>query len=98
MKKFISNKASILNDIPLSVMKQFVNCYCEKLTNILNDCLKENRFRNLMKVAKISPVLKKFDNTFKDNYQPISTSSAFAEIFENILYSQLNNYMEKKIL
>ena len=98
MKKFISNKASILNDIPLSVMKQFVNCYCEKLTNILNDCLKENRFRNLMKVAKISPVLKKFDNTSKDNYQPISTSSAFAELFENILYSQLNNYMEKKIL
>ena len=34
-------------------MKQFANCYCEKLTNILNDCLKENRFPNLMKVSEI---------------------------------------------
>ena len=39
----------------VSVIKQFANCYCEKLTNILNDCLKENRFPNLMKVAEISP-------------------------------------------
>ena len=51
-------------------MKQFPNCYCEKLTNILNDCLKENRFPNLMKVAEISPVFKKLDNTSKDNYRP----------------------------
>ena len=63
------DKASISNDIPVSVMKQFVNCYCEKLTNILNDCLKENRFPNLMKVAEISPVFKKLDNTSKDNSQ-----------------------------
>ena len=41
IKKLLSNKASISNDIPVSVMKQFANCYCEKLTNILNDCLKE---------------------------------------------------------
>ena len=39
----------------VSVIKQFANCYCEKLTNTLNDCLKENRFPNLMKVAEISP-------------------------------------------
>ena len=69
IKKLPSNKASISNDIPVSVMKQFANCYCEKLTNILNDCLKENRFPNLMKVAEISPVFKKLDNTSKDNSQ-----------------------------
>ena len=77
-------------------MKQFANCYCEKLTNILNDCLKENRFPNLMKVAEISPVFKKLDNTSKDNYRPISTLSNFAKLFESIIYSQLNDYMENK--
>ena len=71
-------------------MKQSVNCYCEKLTNILNDCLKENRF------AEISPVFKKLNNTSKDNYRPISTLSNFAKLFESIIYSQLNDYMEKK--
>ena len=39
-------------------MKQFANCYCEKLTNILNDCLKENKVPNLMKVAKSAQFLK----------------------------------------
>ena len=77
-------------------MKQFANCYCEKLTNILNDCLKENRFPNLMKVAEISPVFKKLSNTSKDNYRPISTLSNFAKLFESIIYSQLNDYMENK--
>ena len=67
IKKLPSNKASISNYIPVSVMKQFVNCYCEKLKNILNDCLKENRLPNLMRVAEISPVFKKLDNTSKNN-------------------------------
>ena len=79
IKKLPSNKASISNDTLVSVMKQFANCYCEKLTNILNDCLKENKFPNLMKVAEISPVLKKLDNTSKENYQTISTLSNFAK-------------------
>ena len=77
-------------------MKQFPNCCCEKLTNILNDCLKENRFPNLMKVAEISLVFKKLDNTSKDNYRPISTLCNFAKICESIIYSQLNDYMENK--
>ena len=60
IKKLPSNKASIPKIIPVSVMKQFANCYCKKLTNILNNCLNENRFSNLMKVAEISPVFIKF--------------------------------------
>ena len=66
-------------------MKQFANFYCEKLTNILNDCLKENGFPNLMKVAEVSPVFKKLDITSKDNF------------FESIIYSQLNVYIEDKL-
>ena len=44
IKELPSNKTSVSNAIPVSVAKQFANCYCEKLKNILNDCLKENRF------------------------------------------------------
>ena len=75
---------------------QFANCYCEKLANILNDCLKENRFPNLKKVAEINPVFKKLDNTSKENYQTISMLSNVAKLFERIIYSQLNDRMEKK--
>ena len=49
-----------------------------------------------MKVAEISPVFKKFDNTSKDNYQPISTLSNFAKFFESIVDTELNDKMENK--
>ena len=54
------------NDIPISIITNFATCYCEKLASIFNDCLKESNFPNLMKIAEINSVFKKFDNTSKD--------------------------------
>ena len=34
--------------IPVSIIKNFGNGYCEKLANTFNDCVKENKFPNLM--------------------------------------------------
>ena len=96
VKKLPSNKASISNDIPILIIKNITTCYCEKLAITFNDCLKENKFPNLMKIAEISPVFKKLDNTSKDNYRPISTLSNFTKLFESILFTQLNRYMQNK--
>ena len=57
----------------MSIIKNFATCYCEKLASIFTDCLKENNFPNLMKIAEISLVFKKFDNASKENYRPVST-------------------------
>ena len=46
VKKLLLNKASISNDISISIIKNFATCYCEKLASIFNDCLKENKFPN----------------------------------------------------
>ena len=78
------------------MIKNFATCYCEKLASIFDDCLKENKFPNLMKIAEINPVFKKLDNTSKDNYRPISTLSNFTKLFESILFTQLNRYMQNK--
>ena len=80
----------------ISIIKNFATCHCEKLASIFNDCLKENKFPNLMKIAEISPVFKKLDNTSKDNYRPISTLSNFTKLFESILFTQLNRYIQNK--
>ena len=73
VKKLPSNKASISNGILISITKNFATCYCEKLPYIFNDCLTENNFPNLMKIAEISLAFKKFDNASKENYRPVST-------------------------
>ena len=49
-----------------------------------------------MKVAEISPVFKKLDNTSKDNYRIISTLSSFTKLFESIFFNQLNRYVQNK--
>ena len=79
------------------MLKQFAHCYREKLTNTVNDCLKESRFPNLMKVTEIRPVFKKVDNTSEDNHRPISTLSNFAKLFESIIYLQLDDYIENRL-
>ena len=97
VKKLPSNKASLSNDIPITIIKSFVHCYCEKLASIFNDCLEESKFPNLMKIAEIAPVFKKLDNTSKDNYRPISTLSNFNKLFESLIFPQLNRYMPKQV-
>ena len=47
-----------------------------------------------MKIAEISPVFKKADNNSKDNYRSINTLSNFTKLFERILFTQLNRYMQ----
>ena len=80
VKKLPSNKASISNDIPISIIKNFA-------TPIV---------KSLQVIAEISPVFKKLDNTSKYNYRPISTLSNFTKLFESIVFTQLNEFMQNK--
>ena len=96
VKKPPSNKAYIANVIPAKIIKSFANCYCEKLKDIFNKCLQENKFSYLMKKNEIITVFKKLDHASKDNYRPISCLSNFTKIFKSIFSVQLNDYMENK--
>ena len=49
-----------------------------------------------MKIAEITPVFKKLDSTSKDNYRPISTLSNLTKLFESLIFTQLNRYMQNK--
>ena len=80
------------------MINNFATCYCEKLASIFNNYLEESKFPNLMKIVEISPVFKKLYKTSKDNYRPISTPSNFTKLFESILFTQLNGYMQNKFL
>ena len=80
IKKLPGNKATVSNDIPVSVLKESVSAYYGKLTDIFNNCIRsENR-----------------EPTSKADYRPVSTLSNFSKIFEKLIYLQLNNYMQNK--
>ena len=54
-------------------------------------------FPDILKYAGITTVFKKGDATDKSNYRPISTLSNFSKIFEKLIYSQVNSYVEPKL-
>ena len=54
-KNLSTDKASVPNYIPISIMKETADAYCPKVTQIMNDCLKNiffsDRVRQLAYVA-----------------------------------------------
>ena len=79
-------EASVSNNILNSISKQSVHVYCTKLTNIMNNSLKDKKFLD-----------KKDNKVNKENYGPVSIISKFSEVFERSVHHQLSSYMELKL-
>ena len=43
-KELPGNKATVSNDIPVSVLKESLSAYYEKLTDIFNNCIRSGTF------------------------------------------------------
>ena len=70
-----------------------IDAYCPKLTQIINDCLKNNFFLiYIIKNAEITTCFKKRDKGEKDNYRSVSILSDFSKVFKWLIYNQLNEY------
>ena len=50
-----------------------------------------------MKLAEISPIFKKLENTSVNNYRPISILPIASKIFERIMQKQMNDFIEKHL-
>ena len=92
-----SNKASVLNDIPIKIIKNPAQIYSSKLNQILNHCVSTTSFPDLLKYADITQVCKKGDVRDKKNYRPISTLSNFSKIFEKLIYNQIFEFMNPEL-
>ena len=84
----------MFKDIPMRIIKNAADVYFHRLTIIFNNCIRNGKFPDVLRHADITPVFKKGDITDKCNYRPISTLLNFSKIFEKLIYSQLNSYME----
>ena len=71
------------------------NFISEPLTRLFNLSLSQGIMPNLLKISKITPVDKGGEITDPTNFRPISTLSAFTQVFEKLAYKQLISYFEK---
>ena len=71
--------------------------FAEKLYVDFNRSVNTGIFPNNLKLADITPALKKGARTDKENYRPVSILSAVSKIYERLLFSQINSYIDSKL-
>ena len=79
-----NNKASPIEDIPIKILKDSINIYSEKLTNIFNECLINGKFPDTLKRADVTPIFKNKNYNEKE------------KVFEKLLFEQINDHMQSK--
>ena len=68
------------------------------LTEIWNVEIVQNRkFSTKLKLADITPLHKKLETIFKENYRPVSLLPVVSKIFERLMSKQMKEYIEKHL-
>ena len=96
IKSSSSNEASLIEDNPITILKNSIHIYSEKLTNIFNECLINGEFPNTLKTADVTPIFKGGSDNEKESYYPMSMLLTFSKVFEKLLFKQVNDHMQSK--
>ena len=69
------------------------------LKHIFNISLAKGVFPDELKIARVTPIFKKGNNTLVTNYRPISVLPCFSKLLERIMYNRLYKFLlENNIL
>ena len=89
-----SNKAIGHDGLSIKFIKLFNPDNLRSLCNIFNECIYFSRFPTLMKLSEISPIFKKNDSLFKENYRSVNILTSLSKVFERILADQFLEFFE----
>ena len=82
--------------IPTKQLKRVVNIVSKPLSTIWNNEIIENqKFPTKLKNADITPIHKKLETIFPENYRPVSILPVVSKIFERLMQKQMKNHIEK---
>ena len=86
-------KQQLDREIPVNVLKNSEICFFD-LTNCINEVIRNNKFRDSLKLSDIAPVYKKLDLSGKAKHRPVSTLSLLTKVFQESISDQLYEYLE----
>ena len=79
-------------------MKDGAKILSKPISDILNISIKLSKFPEKCKIAKIKPIYKKGSKVEAINYRPISLLPLLSKIFERVIHSQLQTYINTYII
>ena len=92
--KAVNGKVTGIVLVPNNLLKVASPVISPHLSEIFNPCIEYGIFPDDLKIGKVVPIFKSVKRDGPGNYRPISILSAFARIFEKLLYEQLHKYFE----
>ena len=94
-----TNKSSGYNDISADVVKRVSDEIFVILKHIFNISLAKGVFPGKLKIARVTPIFEKGNNTLVTNYRSISVLPCFSKLLERIMYNRLYKFLlENNIL
>ena len=79
------------------MLKSIIDIHASILTKIINFYLRNGYFPDDLKAAEVSPMVQKYDNLEKEHYRPVSLLPHMSKVFERIMYTQIERFMEDKL-
>ena len=79
--------------IPIKILKETKFCFSE-LKNCIKKSLTNNKSPHSLKLSDITPVFKKLNPSYKENYIPVTILPSVSKVFKKIIYDQFYEYME----
>ena len=90
--KLPSRTSGGVDGISTNLLKGIQYLISKPLTLIINQCLETGIFPSKLKIAKVTPILKRGDETMFDNYRPISILPSISKVIERIIFNQIHNF------
>ena len=88
-------KAGTFMNIPVKRLKEVGDIVAGTLSLIWNEeIIKNKKFAVQLKVADITPLHKKLETIFKENYRPVSLLPLVSKIFERLMLKQMKPFIE----
>jgi hypothetical protein len=84
--------------VTVVVLKHVADVIAVPLSHVLNVCLSEGYFPDVLKLSRTIPVFKKGDPESMNNYRPISIIPVLGKVFEALMREQLVCHFENNRL
>jgi hypothetical protein len=93
-----TNKAYGPDGLSPRVLKEGRTSIVKILTKIFNLSLAKGIFPNSWKLANVTPIYKKAEEYFTENYRPISLLCTIAKVFERVVFKYLYNFFRDNFI